>query len=71
MRIRWTSSAAADLENIHKYLQENYPHLANSTLRKIYARISTLKKSPFRGRSGRRQYTRELILTPLPYVVAY
>jgi len=32
MRIRWTTSAAADLESIHEYLKEHRPHLAHSTI---------------------------------------
>jgi plasmid stabilization system protein ParE len=40
-------------------------------VRTIYQRIRLLKNSPDRGRPGRRSGTRELALTPLPYVVVY
>lgn len=39
MRVRWTPAAATDLEEIHEYLAENYPHLASSTITKLYDSI--------------------------------
>jgi len=71
MRIRWTLPAADDLENIKIYLQQHYPHFAEPTVRTIYQRIRSLKTMSLRGRPGHRAGTRELALTPLPYVVVY
>lgn len=71
MRIRWTVPAADDLEQIKDFLLKNYPHFAESTVRTICERIRSLKASPYRGRPGHRIGTRELPLTPLPYVVVY
>ncbi len=71
MRIRWTVPAADDLENIKNYLVEHYPHFAEPTVRTIYQRVRSLKTSPNRGRPGHRSGTRELPLSPLPYVVVY
>ena len=71
MRLRWTIPAADDLENIKNYLQRNYPDFAEATVRTIYQRIRLLKTSPNVGRPGHRSGTRELALTPLPYVVVY
>jgi len=71
MRIRWTLAAAADLEHIKDYLTEHYPHLAHSTVLELYETIRSLKSSPHRGRIGRESGTRELVLTRLPYIVAY
>ncbi|HCC55819.1 MAG TPA: type II toxin-antitoxin system mRNA interferase toxin, RelE/StbE family [Solibacterales bacterium] len=71
MRIRWTVPAADDLESIGNYLQQHHPQFAAPTLRALYQRIRSLKNSPYRGRSGHRGGTRELPLTPLPYVVVY
>jgi toxin ParE1/3/4 len=70
MRVRWTVPAADDLESIKNYLQRNHPHFAEPTVRAIYQRIRSLKATPYRGRPGHRSGTRELPLTPLPYVVA-
>jgi plasmid stabilization system protein ParE len=71
MRVRWSVPAADDLESIKTYLQQHYPQFAEPTVRTIYQRIRSLKTSPCRGRPGHRGGTRELPLTPLPYVVVY
>jgi toxin ParE1/3/4 len=71
MRIRWTPAAAADLEQIKHYLTEHMPELAESTVLRLYASIRSLKAMPKRGRTGRAIGTRELVLTPLPYIVVY
>lgn len=71
MRIRWTVPAALDLEGIKNYLQEHHPHLAEPTVRTIYDRVRSLKSNPHRGRPGHRASTRELTVSPLPYIVVY
>lgn len=71
MRIRWTVPAADDLQGIKDYLQQNYPQFAEPTVHNTYRRIRALKISPYRGRPGHRTGTRELALTPLPYIVVY
>jgi toxin ParE1/3/4 len=71
MRLRWTPPAADDLEGIKNYLKEHHPRLAEPTVRAIYQRIGSLKTTPNRGRPGHRSGTREMSLTPLPYVVIY
>lgn len=71
MRIRWTVPAADDLEGIKRYLQEHYPQFAQPTVGTIYKRIRALTTSPHRGRPGHVSGTRELFLSPLPYLVVY
>jgi toxin ParE1/3/4 len=71
MRVRWTVPAAEDLEGIKRYLDQRYPHFAEPTVRTIYQRICALKTAPYRGRPGHRSGTRELPITPLPYIVVY
>jgi addiction module RelE/StbE family toxin len=71
MRIRWTVPAAEDLEAIKNYLEKHYPHVAEPTVRTIYQSARSLKTTPNRSRPGHRAGTRELTVTPLPYVVAY
>jgi toxin ParE1/3/4 len=71
MRIRWTVPAAEDLEDIKNYLASHYPHFAEPTVRTIWQRIRSLKTAPNLGRPGHRTGTRELTLTPLPYIVVY
>lgn len=69
--IRWTPAAASDLQHVSDYLAEHHPQYRHPTLRKVYAAIQSLKEWPYRGRAGREEGTRELILSPLPYVAIY
>lgn len=71
MRVRWTFPAVEDLEAIKGYLDEHYPQFTETTIRAIYQRIRSLKKAPYSGRPGHRNGTRELPLSPLPYIIVY
>ena len=71
MRIRWTPTAAADLQNIYDYLKEHEPHLARPTVIEIRKSARSLKKFPLRGREGREEGTRELLQRRLPHIMAY
>jgi toxin ParE1/3/4 len=57
MDLRWTEDAAADLERI--------------LVTKIFNAPGDLLIFPNRGRPGKMPGTRELVLTPLPYLVVY
>jgi len=69
MRIHWTPAAAADLEQINDYLEVHHPQYRQPTMRKLYNTISSSKDSPHRGRVGREEGTRELLV--LPYIAVY
>jgi toxin ParE1/3/4 len=71
MRLRWTTAAADDLEGIAEYLFEKSPQNAAQLIRKIYEAPSSLKSYPNLGRPGKKEGTRELVLTPLPYIFVY
>lgn len=71
MELRWTEEAANDLEHITNYLFEHAPHRAEALVREIYDAAAVLAASPYRGRPGRKNGTRELVLTPLPYIIVY
>lgn len=71
MRIRWTPAAAEDLEHIKDYLTEHLPQFAQSTVLELYETIRSLKMWPSRGRIGREEGTRELVVPRLPYIVVY
>ena len=71
MRIRWTPEAAANLEHISRYIAEDNLDTAFKVVNTIYERIEQLSDFPHRGRIGHEAGTRELVLSPLPYVVAY
>jgi toxin ParE1/3/4 len=71
MQLRWTAEAATDLERIADYLLEQAPDRAQDLIRRVYDAPTTLLTFPNRGRPGKREGTRELVLAPLPYVVVY
>ena len=71
MELRWTEAAANDLEQIVTYLFENAPDRAEGLVLEIYNAPSALLTFPFRGRPGKKKGTRELVLSPLPYIVVY
>ncbi|MBM3764218.1 MAG: type II toxin-antitoxin system RelE/ParE family toxin [Acidobacteria bacterium] len=71
MRIRWTAAAAEDLQQIGDYLLRNYPRFRQSTLKRNYSGIASLRSSPYRGRQGEILGTRELVFSPLPYAAVY
>ena len=63
MRIRWTHTAAEDLEHIKEYLTNHHPQFARSTIIELYETIRSLKTAPRLGRPGREEGTRELVFT--------
>ncbi len=71
MQLRWTSAAADDLENIANYLFDKTPQNAARLIRDIYDAPSVLKSFPNRGRAGKKEGTRELLMPSLPYVIIY
>jgi toxin ParE1/3/4 len=71
MELRWTQDAAADLERIADYLLAHSPDRAPRLLRSIYEAPQTLLLFPHRGRPGKKAGTRELSLSPLPWIVVY
>jgi toxin ParE1/3/4 len=71
MRIRRTPAAADDLEAIADYLTKHFPSVTQTTIREIYETIATLRSLPQRGRIGREDGTRELVIARLPYIVVY
>jgi toxin ParE1/3/4 len=71
MRVRWTPAAADDFENIANYLFEQTPENAARLIREIYRAPNGLESFPKRGRVGKKEGTRELVLPSLPYVIVY
>jgi len=71
MQVRWTSAATDDLENIANYLFEQTPENAARLIREIYDTPSGLKTFPNRGRAGKKEGTRELVMPSLPYIIVY
>jgi len=72
MRIRWTEPAASDFTRICDYIRDHdAPVTARRVALTIYESVKSLARFPHRGRPGRRQGTRELVLFPLPFLAVY
>jgi toxin ParE1/3/4 len=71
MQLRWTQEAAADLERIADYLFEHTPDHAARLVRAPHDAPTTLLTFPNRGRLGKKEGTRQLVMSPLPYIVVY
>ena len=72
MEVRWSTTAAEDLERICQWIEQDDPEAARRVARRIYDQCARLKDSPNIGRPSRRiAGRRELTFTPLPYIVVY
>jgi len=71
MRLRWTTPAAEDLYRIVQHIQKDNLTAATEVANILYEGCGNLTKFPRRGRKGRIEGTRELIIPGLPYLVVY
>jgi len=71
MTLRWSPEAAADFAAIVGYIRKQNPSAAERVAHTIYDGIGSLASFPKRGRPGRIKDTRELVLSPLPFIVVY
>ena len=71
MNIRWSPEAAADFAGIVEYIHKQNPSAADRIAHTLYDSAASLKSFPNRGRPGRIDDTRELVLAPLPFIVVY
>lgn len=72
MEIEWSAHAVSDLKAISEYIeQDRNLETANRVTRTIYEAIQSLRTLPYRGRYGRIDNTRELVIPRLPYIVVY
>ena len=69
MRIEWSPHALADLRAISEPIERDRNlKTANRVIRTIYDSIRTLRTMPYRGRPGRLEDSRELVISRLPYI---
>ncbi|HXP84117.1 MAG TPA: type II toxin-antitoxin system RelE/ParE family toxin [Bryobacteraceae bacterium] len=64
MNLRWTPTAALDLEQVHEYIARDSPEAAGRTVDAILKGIDALLQNPLMGRVGRLGRTRELVFSP-------
>jgi addiction module RelE/StbE family toxin len=62
---------AVDFAGIIEYIRRQNPSAAERIARSIYESVTSLESFPELGRPGRIAGTRELVLTPLPFIVVY
>lgn len=71
MTILWSRPARDSLYRHIEYLLERDPASARRVKTALLDGIGLLEASPFLGRQGRWENTRELIIDKYPYIVAY
>jgi toxin ParE1/3/4 len=71
LQVRWTPSALRDLREITRYIRRDSPIAARAVAQKLFNEARSLSSLPGRGRTGRIENTRELIVPHLPYIIVY
>ncbi|WP_093209511.1 type II toxin-antitoxin system RelE/ParE family toxin [Variovorax sp. YR750] len=70
MRLEWALLALEDRERIFDFVQKDDPRAATSVDERIAAKVLVLLRLPERGRPGRIEGTRELVVRRTPYIAA-
>jgi toxin ParE1/3/4 len=70
-RLEWSALAMSDRIAIFDYIEADSPQAAITVDERIRADIVTLARFPKRGRPGRVEGTRELVIRRTPYIAAY
>lgn len=68
--LKWKATAVADLMAIVDFISDDNPDAALALLKEIEDKVAQLPAHPKRGRPGRVETTRELIIRP-NYIVVY
>jgi toxin ParE1/3/4 len=71
VRLRYTRQALADLEVARSYIAERNPQAAAAMAVRVREAIAGLSLFSERGRKGRVEGTRELVIPGTPFLVAY
>jgi toxin ParE1/3/4 len=72
VRVDWSPPAVEDLKTIAEWIEQDRDfETANRIARAIYDAVQSLRTIPYRGRYGRLENTRELVVARLPYIVVY
>ena len=70
-QLRWTRRALRRLESIGDVIAQENPAAADSVNERLRSATEKLLTHPALGRAGRISGTRELVLTDIPYIIAY
>ena len=69
--IRWTRRALARLDLIGEHIAKDNLAASARIIVRLTSSVEAIAIHPAMGRVGRIAGTRELVVTPLPYLVAY
>lgn len=71
MRVKWLSTAIANLDSEAEYIARDDPAAAARVVKSIQLAVERLRRFPAMGRPGRVIGTRELVVPNTPYVIPY
>jgi len=71
VKLRWTTPALNDLENIADFIAQDNPMAAAKLLGKFHQLVYQLCDYPALGYAGRVAGTREAVLPQAPYTIVY
>ena len=72
MRVVWTRKASRHLRAAYDHwARESSPAAADTMLERIFSAVELLERFPSAGRPGRIPNTREFVVVPTPFLVAY
>ncbi len=71
MRLEWSAFALADREAIFDFIEADSPRAAAAVDDRIREQAESLIAFPEKGRPGRVEATRELVVGGTPYVAVY
>ena len=71
MTLEWSVFAIADRNAIFDYIEADSPQAAVTIDERIEKAVESLMKFPEKGRPGRVDGTRELVIERTPYIAAY
>jgi toxin ParE1/3/4 len=71
MILVWAQLALEDRDAIFDFIEQKSPRSAVEIDEKIAKQAAMLRDHPMLGRAGRLEGTRELVLSKLPYILAY
>jgi len=71
LRLRLANPALRDLDAIEAHVSRDDPAAAIRTVLAVLEAVEVLREHPNIGRPGRVSGTRELVVSPLPYIAIY
>ena len=71
MKLRWTIPAVQDLKELHAYIADRNPAAVIRMAHLLRSHAEGLSAHPHKGRPGRIDGTRELVISGTSFVIAY